>query len=50
MADFLAKHLPDFIPAWIAYFLVGVVHFALILTLILIAAAAFTWAERKVSA
>jgi NADH-quinone oxidoreductase subunit H len=46
MAEFLAT---DFMPEWLAYFLVATVQCLLLFTLALVAAAAFTWAERKVS-
>jgi NADH-quinone oxidoreductase subunit H len=36
--------------SWLAYAAVALVHCGLLLTLVLTAAAAFTWAERKVSA
>lgn len=45
MADFFAIWLPD----WLALSLAALVHVTLILALALTAAAAFTWAERKVA-
>ncbi len=45
MAEFLAVWLPS----WLAYTLAALVQVALILALVLVAAAAFTWAERKVA-
>ena len=45
MADFLANWLPS----WLAYTLAALVHVTLILALVLVAAAAFTWAERKIA-
>ncbi len=49
MAEYLAELLnPSW--SWLAYTAVAVVQSVLLLTLLAIAAAAFTWAERKVSA
>jgi NADH-quinone oxidoreductase subunit H len=45
VADFFAIWLPS----WLAHALAGLVHAGLILVLVLTAAAAFTWAERKVA-
>jgi len=45
VADFFANWLPN----WLALTLAALVHVTLILTLALTAAAAFTWAERKVA-
>lgn len=47
MAAYLSQYLT---PSWLAYLLVALVQFGLILTLVLTVAAAATWAERKVSA
>jgi NADH-quinone oxidoreductase subunit H len=46
MAEFLAQYLN---PPWLADLTAAVVQCVLLLTLVLTAAAAFTWAERKVS-
>ncbi len=48
MAEALAQHLPD-AWQWAAYFTVALVQCAVLLAFVLTAAAAFTWAERKVS-
>ena len=49
MAEFLAQYMP-LGWSWTAYTIAAIVHCVLLFTLILIAAAGFTWAERKVSA
>ncbi|MBN1911268.1 MAG: NADH-quinone oxidoreductase subunit NuoH [Pirellulales bacterium] len=46
MTEFLTHYIE---PDWIAHFLVAAVHCGLILGLVVMAAAAFTWAERKVA-
>ena len=46
MAEFLANYLN---PAWLADLVAAVVHCGLLMILVLVAAAAFTWGERKVS-
>ena len=49
MAQFLLEYIsPEW--SWLVYTVVAIVHCLLIFTLVLTAAAAFTWAERKVSA
>jgi len=47
VAEYLAQYLS---PAWLAYLVVALVQVALLLALVLVVAAGFTWAERKVSA
>jgi len=45
----VAEFLAVWLPSWLAYTLAALVQVALILALVLVAAAAFTWAERKVA-
>jgi len=45
----IAEYLANWLPVWLAYMLAGLVHVTLILVLVLMAAAVFTWAERKVA-
>jgi len=47
VAEYLAHYLS---PWWLGYVIAALVHVALILVIVLLAAAAFSWAERKVSA
>ncbi len=47
MAEFLSQYLS---PPWLAYVVTALVQVTLILAVVLTAAGAFTWAERKVSA
>ena len=46
----MAEFLTQYVPVWLAYLVAALVHVGLILGLVMTAAAAFTWAERKVSA
>lgn len=46
MAEFFAQYLT---PTWLAYVLAALIQCGLLFTLVLTAAASFTWAERKVS-
>lgn len=46
MAEFFSQYLS---PSWLAYLLAALVQCGLLFVLVLTAAAAFTWAERKVS-
>jgi len=45
----VAEYLAIWLPSWLAYTLAALVHVTLVLVVVLIAAAAFTWAERKVA-
>ncbi len=45
----MAEFLTVWLPSWLAHAVAALVHVALILALVLTAAAAFTWAERKVA-
>jgi NADH-quinone oxidoreductase subunit H len=47
VAEFFSQYLS---PPWLAYVLTALIQVALILAVVLTAAGAFTWAERKVSA
>ncbi len=49
MAEYLIQQFKD-IPPWLIYLVVGLVESALILALVMVSVAVFTWMERKVSA
>jgi NADH-quinone oxidoreductase subunit H len=49
MADYLI-HQFESIPPWLIYLVIGLVESALILALVMVSVAVFTWMERKVSA
>ena len=46
----MAEYLTQYIPPWIAYSLVALVECGLLLALVMVSVAVFTWMERKVSA
>jgi len=46
----VAEYLSQYIPYWIAYALIGLIQAGLLLALMLVTVAVFTWVERKVSA
>ena len=46
----MAEYFAQYIPSWIAYLAVGLVECGLLLALVMVSVAIFTWMERKVSA
>ncbi len=46
----MAEYLSQYVSPWIAYTVVGLVECALLLALVMVSVAIFTWMERKVSA